>query len=312
MYIPDKFLCGVRATFNYDTRKYDIRPNMNIPNLAFLNYKKPNGEIAYKKSYDNWVHPEHGGAVETWYDNVFLEGFEVLRTVGGSGNGQRQAYLELLDPRGFRIQVTNECFLHNVLMVTGVNRGHLIGRFKYALEGGAVVIVSENDPHINEWESYSEAGRKQYAAAEPVKMSLKDLVQGKMYSLKDGSVLTNGIYIGGISLATDSCVTPTKKYHIFMMLRASEHYVGAAKVLYKMTFKKVANAKEIICESDVEPIFTEQQTQNILNELLDMRKRYGMTNYSFTYTISRAFKNADDYPELKKALDYKVIGGSVF
>lgn len=84
-----------------------------------------------KMKYDSkWVCEELGGKISN-IENEVLSGFSIISTVGGNGGyDKRQAYVQVKDPRGFVIEITDENFIE-ICKNFGVNKGVLDGEYVY-------------------------------------------------------------------------------------------------------------------------------------------------------------------------------------
>ena len=93
--IPEKIILGKKPTGNQ----------------GYLVFSKPDGSTKNEARFKKWVSEERGGKISN-IENEALSGFSIISTVGGNGGyDKRQAYVQIKDPRGFIIEITDENFI---------------------------------------------------------------------------------------------------------------------------------------------------------------------------------------------------------
>lgn len=134
--IPEKIILGKRPAGNQ----------------GYLVFLKPDGSIKNEVRFKKWVCEECGGKISN-IENAVLSGFSIISTVGGNGGSdKRQAYVQIKDPRGFVIEITDENFIE-ICKNFAVNKGVLCGEYVYAFDDkyARLYLVNILDKSYNEY-----------------------------------------------------------------------------------------------------------------------------------------------------------------
>lgn len=173
MFIPRKIKVGFQKRTDTYTKQ-----------LAYVIYYDNNGTLRKERSWETWrnknIEPKE-------FDNTPIEGFVLNKKVGGykSDWNFRNAYVRVYDPRGFEFEISVDNLLF-ILSCGGCSPGKgLEGKFVYSWSGTELVLLPVNSDSYSEIEKVSGLSGK--------KVSLRELVPGMRYYLKDGS---SGTYIG--------------------------------------------------------------------------------------------------------------------
>ena len=134
--IPEKIILGKNPTGNQ----------------GYLVFSKPDGSTKNEVRFKKWVCEERGGKISN-IENEALSGISVISTVGGNGGyDKRQAYVQVKDPRGFIIEITDENFIE-ICKNFGVSNGVLDGEYVYAFDDkyASLYLVNVLDKACNEY-----------------------------------------------------------------------------------------------------------------------------------------------------------------
>lgn len=171
-YIPKKLKIG-----------YNEREQQYVPRLAFINYYRPQGDLRFKKTFDDWI--DKNVPTEE-YDNIPTEGFVIDN--GAERNEYKQFadtpdYIQVYDPRGFEFQISTQNLMF-LLNFCEIKTGKLLtGKFVYAWigeKGNNVqllpVIALEYQDSLD-YMQIMETGKK---------ATMSSLEVGKIYYRKNG------------------------------------------------------------------------------------------------------------------------------
>lgn len=132
--IPEKIHVG------FSKSKIDKGYNL----LSYVTYLKKDGSIAKEKSFNDWIDKTQNTLT---FDNTPIDGISIMGGGGGKPRwGMRQAYCQIMDPRGFEFQITYD----NLLFILSVysynidpktNNGKFDGKFVYAWDGVSLVLL---------------------------------------------------------------------------------------------------------------------------------------------------------------------------
>ena len=156
------------------------------PNLAYVGYYGETNKLHKKDSIDNWRNKE---IPVQELDNDPMEGFIFGRKVGDGGYGynKRKAWVRVLDPRGFEIEITVDNLLL-ILKESGCSAGgKIIGKFVYYFDNGNLMLLPTTSVLYEEMAKHTEKMDKSK------KIKAKDLVVHKVYRTKNGD---KTIYLG--------------------------------------------------------------------------------------------------------------------
>lgn len=176
MYIPKTICCFQRKN------------NLGGCSLkAFLTYKHPDGSIPNEKTINDWIKGSFYTdytPVNTEFENIPISNLEIVTTVGGGSGDIRQAYIEIHDPRGFNVEITDECFI-DICKNSTVSKGIILDEYVYAFYDHRIALVKL------ESEQYYDALDEGYRFEESFKyneeISAKDFVQGRVYRVNCSS-----------------------------------------------------------------------------------------------------------------------------
>lgn len=187
--IPEKIILGKKPTGNQ----------------GYLVFSKPDGSTKNEVRFKKWVCEERGGKISN-IENDALSGFSVISTVGGNGGyDKRQAYVQVKDPRGFVIEITDENFIE-ICKNFAVNKGVLDGEYVYAFDEkyASLCLVNILDKAYNE---YKQNTIEYYKCEEKVeKFSFKNLKPGMIYRAKYMYCNVLAMYLGKFNLYDEVCV----------------------------------------------------------------------------------------------------------
>ena len=205
--IPEKIILGKKQTGNQ----------------GYLVFSKPDGSTKNEVRFKKWVCEECGGKISN-IENDVLSGFSIISTVGGNGGyDKRQAYVQVKDPRGFVIEITDENFIE-ICKNFAVNKGVLDGEYVYAFDDKhpSISLVNILDKAYSE---YKQNTIEYYKCEEKIEhFSFKNLKPGMIYRAKYmyGNVLA--MYLGKFNLYDQVCVARnyiykkrSTKSHLFVI-----------------------------------------------------------------------------------------------
>ena len=177
--------------------------------LAFVTYKKEDGQLAREVSFKNWINKS---LPIDEYENLPFRIFKMIYFVGGdSYSHARLAQCEIEDPRGFRCQIKVDNLM-DLLQNFDSRKGMLYdadpnGGFVYGWDGQTINIISIND------EAYKSSIKKDEAKT----LSIKELIPGNYYKDKyeiEYLYLGKILVINWINDKKDQYMSCTKDYHI--------------------------------------------------------------------------------------------------
>lgn len=234
-----------------------MKSNLNIPKqlkvgfqnsenrLSYVTYINLKGQIAKETSWRNWMKPyycQEDKSIIKDFDNTPQSGFKINDFVGGKPSwSQRQSYCRILDPRGFEFEITidNLMFLFEYC---NIENKTLSGELCYAWDGSNLLLLPCSS------EEYRQSLEVTDKREEGLKVTVKDLVPGKTYSIKD----TPMVYIGYMTWNTFSDAKDeieqntwyhneyikytSKKYHTFYDKEAGFTVIhGSPSIQYEYT-----------------------------------------------------------------------------
>ena len=273
--IPEKIILGKRPAGNQ----------------GYLVFLKPDGSTKNEVRFKKWVCEECGGKISN-IENDVLSGFSIISTVGGNGGSdKRQAYVQIKDPRGFVIEITDENFIE-ICKNFAVNKGVLCGEYVYAFDDkyASLCLVNILDKAYSE---YKQNTIEYYKCEEKIEhFSFKNLKPGMIYRAKYmyGDVLA--MYLGKFNLYDKVCVASkhiykkrSTKSHLFAINYGNS--LDGFDILVLRNTNILSELKN--CPSYLNP----NEFQDILNDIQDkcdkQIKQKGFI--SFNYFVSELDKN---------------------
>lgn len=151
--------------------------------LAYVTYKKENGEVAKSTSFEDWC----SDTERKTFKNEPTEGFKVLANIGGGGRyDSRRAWFRIQDPRGFKFEITADNFME-ILSKHTIEKGVVKGKFAYGWDGSELLLCSSDSAR---WKNGIKSAE---CAVSDEKVSKDNIVVGHGYCLRN---VDNAYYIG--------------------------------------------------------------------------------------------------------------------
>lgn len=134
------------------------------------------------------------------FKNEPREGFVLNKRVGGTNSGwnHRQTKCRIYDPLGFEFEISIENLLYILENTSSIKGKGIEGKMIYGWWGKDLVLIPENAPDYQEMIGYTNL--------QSMKIKKSELVEGKIYKLKDNSQATYmgyrmyyDEYLGGIA-----------------------------------------------------------------------------------------------------------------
>lgn len=172
-YIPKRLYIGFRAQ------------GENKP-LSYIGYYGlDQKEIHKKQSIDSW---RNNNIPIQELENTPVEGFILGKKVGDGGYGwdKRKAWIRVLDPRGFEVEISTDNLLSILESTSCIPVKQLQGKFVYFFDDGNLILLSCESSDYAKLIKHSEK-------LETKKITAKDLVVNKVYLTKSGDQL---LYLG--------------------------------------------------------------------------------------------------------------------
>ena len=256
--IPEKIILGKRQTGNQ----------------GYLVFSKPDGSIKNEVRFKKWVCEELGGKISN-IENEALSGFSIISTVGGNGGyDKRQAYVQVKDPRGFVIEITDENFIE-ICKNFGVNKGVLDGEYVYAFDDkyASLCLVNVLDKVCGEYKQNTIEYYTPKTKEKVEHFSFKNLKPGMIYRAKYIYGYVLAMYLGKFNLYDEVCIDDSvqgvaRKYidkkrstksHLFVI--NSGKYYDRYKILALRNTNILSEYKN--CPSYLNP----NEFQDILNDV---------------------------------------------
>lgn len=232
-YIPQKLKIG-----------FDKRKDQYVDRLGFINYYKPEGDLRFKKAFDDWIDV----SIPTEeYDNIPTEGFVLDK--GDPNNTWKSFtttpdYIRVYDPRGFEFNISTQNLLY-ILDFCEIKAGKLLtGEFVYAWigeQGNNVQLLPVASPE------YQEALKTMDMLLKKKEFKEEDLEVGKIYiHKKDGRL----VYLGKFPNYERWCENGVNfckiKGNAFFFAGISEN----EKVIYTYAYTSKARLKQLIGVED--------------------------------------------------------------
>ena len=117
--------------------KIGFKPSYNSSKLCYITYINAKGQIAKENSWESW-RDKTIPVLDT--ENVPTSGFSIVSGGGGRRWSSRQAYCQLLDPRGFEFQISYENLLFILSMDSYID-GKLQGEYVYGWDGANLILT---------------------------------------------------------------------------------------------------------------------------------------------------------------------------
>lgn len=174
LFIPTKIKVGYQKRNDTYTKK-----------LAYVIYYDTRGKLRKETSWNSW---RDASLPIDDYDNSPISGFKINRNVGETRShwDVRRAYIRVLDPRGFEVEISLANFIH-ILEHCNCNEKELSGEFVYAWDDTELVLLSSNSP------DYKELKQKTETLLEDKYLRGTDLIVGHTYATIDGDEY---VYLG--------------------------------------------------------------------------------------------------------------------
>lgn len=261
--IPAKIIAGYRQT--------------DQKGLIYLSYINDSGKIAKEKSWNDWrskiVEPKE-------FDNTPIEGIKIVGHGGGKPRfSQRQAYCQILDPRGFEVQISfdNLLWLLNFggyVFDKETNTGYFDIKCVYAWNGPTLILCPVDSDDYKYTQHVNNA--KQFQPKECVvghwykePNSVDMMYLGSLYKLKfNDPIKENKLYYPD-GFITDEIKTKVEKKYVFIKFWSSDNYTFEE---YPASLKR--NGGFIECQKLPEP---ESKVQKYVNKWYD---QYGNVVHS--------------------------------
>jgi hypothetical protein len=151
--VPDKLYVGFQGKGTFDKENHTLafaiayndtkafeKSKSTVDNWAGYNRASHHYDPVTRQSITIQPETDEGGVV---IDNEWLTGFQFERSVSRWQTNNK--YFEILDPRGFKLQITAEN-LGDLLLHSQIAGGALIGRFTWTRYKGAAYLVREDHP----------------------------------------------------------------------------------------------------------------------------------------------------------------------
>lgn len=161
-------------------------------NYAFVSYTDPKtNKIRSEAAMIKWAPKSEFETVP----NIPCTGFKIIGRAGGFSGDLRKAYIIILDPRGWHIEIDLSYFIE-LITIAGYNpETGFTKPLVYSWWSGQRILIPATKQELSDYYYRTEAG---------VTVQVKDLVPGQYYKTKN----FEGYYIGAYSCLRCDIITP--------------------------------------------------------------------------------------------------------
>ena len=316
---------------------YQERKDTYTGKLAYVIYFDAKGKLRKEASWTSWCHlkdeysyiwkdgertqsetPTRKGIPFNDFENVPTEGFVLNKKVGDykSDWNHRMAHVRVFDPRGFEFEISVENLLF-ILAEGDCTRGKgLEGKFVYSWDGTELVLLPT---HCNDYQNCAK-----FTKLQGKKLSLKDIVAGNTYTMKDQSEY---VYVGRLAKGSVINEKPKRVHVLYSQnsdqfsemksganlaeCKSNECYPGLAELIerYDIHHGNIAIASARLVEGDkIEDRYSSSRTSQYCEYKGDIYK-FIVVEYDCRYSNSLV-ENFDPTKHLVKLVDkYSIKNG---